>query len=191
MSPGGTWSCSDAAGAAGISLLRLEPGPDSAAIDRSLDAQGPRDGATSFGQFETCERGVQVCSPARSSSCGVRYDGAGGPVALGDDAQEVRLCRVFPTAHTGADWGHPTHRSAVYRFGRRCREPDTRENPGATVRDTVSPAPALPTRASSDSRAAWMRAASGAARSRSAIWRASSSSAVACSRSPTRAKPVA
>lgn len=190
MSPGGTWSCSDAAGAAGTSLCAPSQ------VRTALQSTGPsmRKAREMARRRSASSRHASVgcrCAPRPAllpAASGTTARVAPSPSATTRRRSDFAACsrqptqvrtgdtRLIGTQSTGLD-GDAANQTPV--------------RPWSDGQWTVSPAPALPTRTSSDSRASRIRAARRAARSLSAIWRASSSRTAACSRSPPRAKPVA
>jgi hypothetical protein len=68
-----------------------------------LRPEGPGERATSYGELEAVECGVQVRPTARRPSSRIGDDLAAGAPVVDDDAQQVCLGRTLPAPHTGAD----------------------------------------------------------------------------------------
>lgn len=86
-----------------------DPRPDFAGVERSLQAQGPRERPAAFGKVKTVKDRVHMCSPAGSPGVLVGYDATGRPANVGNDAQKIRLRRPLSATHTGADRLRATH----------------------------------------------------------------------------------
>jgi hypothetical protein len=93
-----------------------DPVSHGAGVERTLQAKSPRERSAAFGEIQTGEDGMHMCSPPRSSGGVIWYDAAGWPVDVRDHTQKVRLRRALPASHTRAHRLHSTHSArTVYR----------------------------------------------------------------------------